>query len=181
MEQQLKELEIKPNKLAFQVALGFSVYTLVLIFLFKLMEIDTQDENMSAATRIISSVLSYVPFVMAVMYVQTKHRADLGGYMTFGRGFSAGFRVGANAGLFIGLLLVLYYKVLDPAALDHLIEVAIEKAGDNEKAIQGIKATVPYMPVFIAFGGAITYTVFGLVVSLIGAALFKKERPLDFN
>lgn len=178
MEQQLKELEIKPNKLAFQVAIGFSIYTLALIFIFKMLGIDTQDQNMSVATRVITSLLSYVPFILGVVYVQTKHKADLGGYITFGRAFSAGFKVGAYAGLFIAILLVIYYKVLDTTALDHVIEIAIDKAGDDEKAIKGIEMTKPYMPVFIAFGGAITYTIFGLVVSLVGAAIFKKEKPL---
>ena len=181
MEQQLKELELKPNKLAFQAAIAFSVYTLVLIYVFKLMGIDNQQENMSIATRIISSVLSYVPFVLAVVYVQTKHREELGGYMSFGRGFSAGFRVGANTGLFVALLLVIYYKLLDPSALDHILDIAAEKAGDDEKAIRGVRLMKPYMPVFIAFGAAMTYTIFGIAVSLVGALLFKKEKPLDFN
>ncbi len=178
MEQQLKELEIKPNKLAFQVAVAFSLYTLALIYIFKLLGIDNQQENMNIATRIISSVLSYVPFVLAVVYTQTKHRTDLGGYMSFGRGFSAGFRVGTNAGLFIAVLLVLYYMVLDPAALDHILEIAADKAGGDEKALRGVRMMKPYMPIFIAFGAAMTYTIFGIVVSLVGAAVFKKEKPV---
>ena len=36
----------------------------------------------------------------------------------------------------------------------------------------------PYMVFFIGFGAAITYTLLGLVVSLIGAAILKNEKPL---
>lgn len=181
MEQQIRELELKPNKLAFQSALYFSLYTLALVYLFKVMGIDNQQENVTVPTRIISSILSYVPFILAIAYTQTTHRKDLGGYMSFGRGFSAGFRVSANSGLFIALLLVLYYMVLDPGALDHIMELAAEKAGDDEKAMRGVRLMKPYMPIFIAFGAAMTYTILGLVISLVGAALFKKERQADLN
>lgn len=181
MEQQLKELELKPNKLAFQAAGLFSIYTLALIYIFKLMGIDNQVENVPAATRIISLVLSYVPFILAVIYVQTKHRTDLGGYMSFGRGFSAGFRVGANAGLFVAVLLVIYYKFLDPSALDHIYDTAMANAGDDANKMRGVRLMKPYMLIFAAFGAAMIYTIFGIAVSLVGAALFKKEKPLDYN
>jgi len=179
MEQQLKELEVKPNKMAFQVALAFAIYTLALIYLFKVLGIDTQEENVSVSTRVISSICSYVPFILGILYVQNKHKEELGGYMTYGRGFSAGFRVSSYAGFFIGLLMILYYKVLDPEALNQLMEISIEKAGEDEKAIRAIKSTIPYMPFLVGFTGAITYTLLGLVISLVGAAFVKKERPLD--
>lgn len=177
MEQELKQMEIKPNKVAFQAAIAFSLYTLALVFIFKLLNIDTQDENISIPTRIISMVCTYVPFVLAVLYAQTKHRTDLGGYITFGRAFSAGFKVAAYSGLFIAVLFVLYYKILDPSALDHAVEMAVEKAGDNEKAAKGAAMMKPYLAIFIGFGAAMTYTIFGLVLSLIGAAILKKDNP----
>jgi flagellar biosynthesis protein FliQ len=181
MDQQLKELEIKPNKLAFQVALGFSLYTLFLMFLFKMLDIDVQSQNVSGATQFISGLLSYVPYILAIFYVQMTHRKQLGGYMSFGRGFSAGFRVGSGAGLFIGLLMILYYKVLDPEAMNHMMDIAIEKANDDENQIKGIEAMRPYMAIMTAFIIAITYTLIGLVISLIGAAIFKKEKPLHYE
>ncbi|MBB5639244.1 hypothetical protein HDF26_000116 [Pedobacter cryoconitis] len=177
MEQQLRQLEIKPNKVAFQAAIAFSLYTLALVFIFKLLNIDTQDEHISVPTRIISMICSYVPFILAILYAQTRHKTELGGYITFGRAFSAGFKVAAYSGLFIAVLFVLYYKVLDPTALDHAVDMAVEKAGDNEKAAKGAAMMKPYLAIFIGFGAAMTYTIFGLVLSLIGAAILKKENP----
>jgi hypothetical protein len=181
MEQQLKEMEIKPNKLAFQVAAAFSVYTIVLIFLFKFLGIDVQEENVPVATKVMSAVLSYLPYVMAILFAQIRHRAELGGYITFGRAFSTGFRVSATAGMFIGLLMILYYKVLDPAALDHVLDIAVEKAGDNDKAIRSVKAMGAYMPIMIGFGAAITYTIYGIIISLVGAAVNKRIAPIKFD
>jgi len=185
MEQQLKELEIKPNKLAFQVAAAFSVYTIVLIFLFKFLGIDVQEENVPVVTKIMSAVLSYLPYVLAILFAQIRHRNDLGGYITFARAFSTGFRVSATAGMFIGLLMILYYKVLDPAALEHILDIAIEKAsesaGDSAKAIRSVKAMGAYMPIMIGFGAAITYTIYGIIISVVGAAVNKRIAPVKFD
>ncbi|CAM4389548.1 Protein of unknown function [Pedobacter westerhofensis] len=185
MEQQLKEMEIRPNKMAFQLAVGFSVYTVVLIFLFKLLGIDIQEQNVPVATKVMSAVLSYLPYVLVILYAQIKHRTELGGYITFGRAFSTGFRVSATAGLFIGLLMILYYKVLDPASLDHILEIAMEKAaetaGDTAKAERSVKAMAPYMPIMIGFGAAISYTIYGLIISIIGAAVNKRIAPIKFD
>lgn len=177
MQQQLKELEVKPNKIAFQAAIAFSVYYLVLLYLLKFLNIDPMQPDMGFATKAIIWVLSYVPFVLAIIFVQNKHKTDLGGYMSFGRGFSAGFKTAAYAGLFLFILILLYYKVLDPSAMAHMLDVAVEQVGDDEKKIEAVKMMGPYMALFAAFGIAITYTVFGLIVSLAGAAVLKKELP----
>ncbi|QNK63066.1 DUF4199 domain-containing protein [Pedobacter sp. PAMC26386] len=177
MEQELREAEIKPNKVAFRAAIAFSLYTLALIFIFKLLHIDTMQQDTNPATKVITTLASYVPFILAIMYAQTTHRTDLGGYITFARAFSTGFKVAAYSGLFIAVLLVLYYKVLDRGAMDHILEVAKDKANGNEQQIKGIEMTRPYMAVITAFFGAITYTILGMILSLIGALIFKKQRP----
>lgn len=181
MEQDLQEAQIKPNKLAFQVALAFAVYTIVIIYILKLLNIDTQQENVSTSTKIISTIVTYVPFLMAIMYTQVKHRADLGGYISYGRAFSTGFKVSSYAGLFAGILMILYYKVLDRDALAHIMSIAEEKAGDNEQSVAAVKTMEPYMGILIAFSAAITYTILGLVISLISSAFIKKDKPLHFE
>lgn len=179
MEQQLKELEVKPNKIAFQAAISFSVYYLVLVYLLKFLNIDPLQQDMGFATKTIIWVLSYVPFVLAIIFVQNKHKGDLGGYLSFGRGFSAGFKTAAYAGLFLFILILLYYKVLDKAAMAHMLDIAVDQVGEDEKKIEAVKMMGPYMALFAAFGIAITYTLFGLIVSLAGAAVLKKELPAD--
>lgn len=179
MQQQLKELEVKPNRIAFQAAIAFSVYYLVLIYLLKFLDIDPMQQDMGFAAKTIIWILSYVPFILAVIFVQNKHKTDLGGYMSFGRGFSAGFKMSAYAGLFLFMLILLYYKVLDPGAMAHMLDVAVDQVGEDESKIKAVKMMAPYMALFAAFGIAITYTLFGLIVSLAGAAVLKKELPAD--
>ncbi|RZL39323.1 MAG: DUF4199 domain-containing protein [Pedobacter sp.] len=175
MEQQILQEEKKPNKLAFQVALGFAFYTLAMIYVFKLIGIDTTSADVPMATKIITFLLSYGVFIMVIYFTQSTHRKELGNYITYGRAFSTGFKVAAYAGLFIGILYAVYFKVLDPSALDKIADTAIEKAGDNEQQIKGVEMMKPYMWIFATFTAAISYTIFGLIVSLITAAIIKRE------
>lgn len=170
--------QYSPNKLAFKSALVYTVYFLVLIYVFKMLGIDQNNPNMTTVEKIVSSTLSYVPFILAILYVQTNFKKELGGYITFGKAFSAGFKVAAYSGLFVGFVLIVYYKFLDREAFEALIDLALQKAGSDAQQVKGIEMTRPYMVFFIGFGGAVSYTLTGLVVSLISAAIIKRDRPL---
>lgn len=178
MEQQIIQEAKKPNLLAFQVAIAFAFYTLALIFILNLIGMGAQGIDAPIWQKALSMVLSYGTFIIAIYYAQYKHKQDLGGYVTYSRAFSTGFKVAAYAGLFIAILMVLYYKVIDPSALQDIIDMQIKAVGDNEQAIKGVQMMSKYMTLMIAFGSALTYTLFGLVISLITAAVVKKERPL---
>lgn len=180
MEQNLKELEKKPNKLALQAAAAFAIYFFVLIFIFKYLGISAQNTHMSTGSKVVSQLLSYVPFFLAIVYVQTNHKKELGDYISFNRAFSAGFKVAAYTGLLLFIVQVLYFYV-DKQAVEELMTAAIDTADGDEQKIKGIEMMRPYMGLFVGFGTAITYTVVGLVVSLIGAAIFKSERPVNYD
>jgi hypothetical protein len=169
-----------PNMLAFKAALMYGIYFLVLLFLFDWMGINTGDPNTTFAEKAITFIASWAPFVLAIIYVQTSFKKDLGGYISFGKAFSTGFKVAAYSGLVLALLMILYYKVLSPAAYQKIIDVALRGAGDDENKRKGIEMMRPYMIAFIGFGAAISYTFFGLLISLVGAAIIKKEPPLAF-
>jgi len=176
MEEQIIQEEKKPNALAFKVAIGFAIYSIALIYILKMIGIDSVNPDLPIAEKIIAMLLSYGVFIAAILYVQTTYKSELGGYITYGKAFSTGFKVAAYAGLFVGLLFILYYKVLDPTALDRIADVAIEQANGDEQKIKGIEMMRGYMWIFTAFGAAIAYTLLGLLVSLITSAILKKER-----
>ncbi|WP_293307960.1 DUF4199 domain-containing protein [Pedobacter sp. UBA5917] len=175
MEQEILQEQKKPNALAFQVAIAFAFYTLALIFTMNLLGVGNK-LDIPVWQKAISFVLSYGVFIVAIYYAQHKHKNELGGFITYGRAFSAGFKVAAYAGLFIGLLMMLYYGVIDKGALQDVLDLQIKAAGDNEQAIKGVNMMSKYMIYMLAFGSAITYTIFGLIVSLITAAVVKKDR-----
>lgn len=175
MEDKTVETVKTPNALAFKSALAYAVYFLVLIYIFKLAGFDQNDPNSSTAEKMMTSLASYLPFILAIVYVQTNFKKDLGGLISFKTAFSAGFKVAAYAGLFIAIVLMLYYKVLDPGAFDRLMDGARAAAAGDETKLKGVEMMKSYMVFFIGFGAAITYTLLGLITSLIGAAVIKKD------
>lgn len=175
MEEQLLQVEKKPNALAFKVAISFAVYSIALIYLLKFLGIDSTNPDLPIAEKIIAMVLSYGVFIAAIIFTQITYKRELGGFITYGRAFSTGFKVAAYSGLFVGLLFILYYKLLDPTALDRIADAAIAQADGDENKIKGIEMMRGYMWIFTAFGAAVAYTILGLIVSLISAAVIKKE------
>jgi len=167
-----------PNALAFKSALAYSIYFLVLIYIFKMAGIDQNNPNSSTAEKLVSSVASYLPFILAIVFVQTNYKKELGGFISFKTAFSAGFKVAAYAGLFIAIVLMLYYKVLDPTAFERLIDNARDAANGDETKLKGVEMMKSYMVFFIGFGAAITYTLLGLIASIIGALVIKNETPV---
>ena len=181
MEQQLLQEEKKPNLLAFQIAVIYAFYSMALTYVSESMGISGADpESTSVGVKALITLLTYVPFVAAILYVQIKHRTELGGRITFGRAFSAGFKMAAYAGLFVGLLTILYYKVISPGSLDKIMDAAIEKADGNEAQLEGMEMMSQYMAPMMAFGIAVTFTLLGLIISLITAAIVKKENNTPF-
>lgn len=181
MEQQLLQEQKKPNLLAFQIALLYSFYSIILTYVSEMMGIGGAGAmEASIGVKILTTFLTYLPFIGAIIYVQTKHRNELGGFITFGRAFSAGFKVAAYSGLFIGILTLLYYKVLSPSSIDNLMDAAIAKAGNDENQIKGIEMMRKYMVFMMMFSVAVTFTISGLIISLISAAIVKRENPNPF-
>ena len=182
MEQQLLQEEKKPNVLAFQIAVIYAFYSMALTYISELMGMGGANaQNASFGLKAFSTLLTYVPFVAAILYVQLKHRTELGGTITFGRAFSAGFKMAAYAGLFIGLLTILYYKVLSPGSMEGILDAAVANADGNEAQLEGLEMMSKYMALMMAFGVAVTFTISGLIISLITAAIVKKENVSQFG
>lgn len=176
MEQQLLEQQKSPNTLAFQAALALSFYILILTFAMDKMGYGAtlEAKDISIGFVLLSTVLNKGPFIFAICYVQVKHKSELGGFLSYGRAFSCGFRVASYASIFIAFFLLLYYKVLSPDSLDNIIEHGAAKMGVNAEEISEtmLKKNI-YMTMF---GVVIGNTLIGIFISLITAAIIKKDR-----
>jgi hypothetical protein len=167
-----------PNatKVATKWALINALTGIVITYLFQFMNIDQA-----------SSVkyLSYIPFIVFLFLAQKEFRDELGGYISFGDAFSAGFRFSVFTGLILAVFIYLYLAILSPEVFakamatsettmrekNNMSDDQIEKAMDIAKK---------WGPVLGAFFAAIGYAVCGAIIALIGAAIFKKERsPYD--
>jgi len=172
------EIQVKPNptKVATKWALIYSITAIVITYAIQL----TNTPQDSPA-----KYLTYIPFIAFMFLAQKEFRDQLGGYMTFGNGFSAGFRYSVFAGLIMGVFTYIYFAILSPAVWEQIVEVSRTKmeAQNNlstEQIDKAMDITRKWGPVFGAFGVAIMSAIIGAILALIGAAIFKKElSPLE--
>lgn len=165
----------KPNatKVATKWALIYILTTIVITYLFQILNID-QNSGFK--------YLAYIPFIAFLLLAQKEYRDQLNGFLTFGEGFSSGFRFSIFSGLLLAIFTYLYLGILSPQILDQAMnqqQAQLEKQGLSQEQIEsGIQIGKKYGAIFGAFGAAIFLAVFGAIVSLIGAAIFKKEKSL---
>ena len=165
----------KPNatKVATKWALIYILTSIVITYLFQILNID-QNSGFK--------YLVYIPFIAFLLLAQKEYRDQLNGFLTFGEGFSSGFRFSVFSGLLLAIFTFLYLGILSPQILDQAMnqqQAQLEKQGLSQEQIDnGIQIGKKYGAFFGAFGVAIFLAVFGAIVSLIGAAIFKKEKSL---
>ncbi len=128
--------------------------------------------------------LGVILFIVFMLITQKEYKDQLGGYMTFGQGFSAGFRYAVYAGLLAGVFSYIYFGILSPDVFAKMMEpqrAAMEQKGMDAAAIEkAMQITLKYGALLAAFGAAIGDTIIGALAGLIGAAIFKKEKsPAD--
>ena len=173
----MEALVTKPNptKIATKWALIYTLTAIVFTYIFQFMNLEQKSPI---------QYLVYIPFIAFLMLTQKEFKDSLGGYITFGTAFSAGFRYAIFVGLFLGVFMAIYLWILSPEVLDKSLEASraeMEKRemseAEIEKAMGIAKMIGPWAAAFVS---AIIYAIAGAIVALIGASIFKKERsPFD--
>jgi hypothetical protein len=164
-----------PTKIATKWAVISALTSILITYAFQLLNVE-QDSPVK--------YVSLIPFVIFLMLAQKEFKDANNNYITFGEGFSTGFRYAIFSGLIMAVFIYIYLAFLNPGLLERAMDLQREKMheqglsdGDIDKAIGFGKKLGP---VFGAFGTAIFDAILGVVFGLIGAAIFKKERsPFD--
>lgn len=141
-------------------------------------------ENQNNPTNWIASLLNWGVMIGAMVMAMKKHREDLGGYMTFGRGFSVGFWASLIMALITAVWTYLFFTVVAPDLMGVITEAAREnmlKQGQSEEQVdQAMQYTTMFMnpaifTVFAAIGTLLT----GIIISLITAAIMQRKPPMN--
>src|SRR5690606_25365005 len=127
--------------------------------------------------------LGYLPFVICLFLAIKEHRdQDLSGHITFGRGFSTGFKYSSFLSMLMGLFMLIYLKWLNADVFTDGLILAENQMIDQGKSSEEIEMAMgmahKWGPYFAAVTTAIMYTLSGAVVSIICAAILKKEAPV---
>ena len=172
------EKRITPNstKIATKWALIYTATAIVITYGTELLSLDP-----NSAVK----YLTFLPFIAFLCIAQTEFREELGGYITYGNAFSAGFRYALFSGLLIGIFTYLYFAYLSPAMWEKVLEATQTGMEEKDTPSEQIDKTMEFMRsswgmIMGAFSSAVMYAIMGAIISLITAAIFKKERsPYD--
>jgi len=125
--------------------------------------------------------LSIVIFA-ACIYIFTKQYRDnvQNGTLTYGEGFQIGLLTGIFASIIISFFVYIEVIFIDPTIIDKQLEIAQEnmlKRGIPEEQMeQAIEITKKFMtPVWMAVLSILQLTFFSTIISLITAAILKKQ------
>jgi uncharacterized membrane protein len=165
-----------PSSVAIKWALIGFLASVVLTYVIQFLNLDVNSPV---------KYLSYVFFIAFLLLGQKEFKDKLGGFMTFGQGFVEGLLFSVFYGILVAIFTYIYFSILSPAVWAQAMDVAqknLEAKGtlssDQIETAMNFsrKFGILVAVVIIAIGTPF----FGAIISLIGAAIFKKERsPLD--
>lgn len=131
-------------------------------------------------------------FLSVILYIVASYRAikehrdiDLGGGISFGRAFFTGFVAAVTAGVIGAVFAIVYINFIDPDSIEKSMEMAadmMERMGASEDDIDQAMAEAEEKasnPISLFIQNAGTSMFFGIVCSLILAAIMKKETSIS--
>jgi hypothetical protein len=167
----MEQLASTPRKVATKWSL---IYILTAIVITYVIEITKMDPNSPV------KYLGYIPLIAFLLLAQKELKDQSGGYIKFGDAFMAGFLYGLFAGIMFGIFLYIYLTILSPEVFIRTVDAQRDamaaKGLSSEQVDKAIEITKKYGAIIGAVGVAIWYLILGIIISLIGAAIFKKER-----
>jgi len=150
------------------------ITSIVITYIFQLTNVDQSSPI---------KYLSSIPFIIYLFLAQKEYKDQSGGYISFNKAFSTGFKYAIFSGLIIAVFTYLYLAFLSPQIYDKIMDQAQQQLTDKgQLSSDQIDTTMEFMRKFglisTAVGLVIFDTIIGGILALIGAAIFKKERPL---
>jgi hypothetical protein len=126
--------------------------------------------------------ISWLIFIGFCFLAEKEYRDQLGGFVTFGGAFGAGFRFSLFTGLLTALFTYIYLTYLSPETLQKVISAQETKLTEQGQSQEIIDKSTDFMTkhgvLTITVSAAIGTLVIGCIISLICAAILKKERTV---
>ncbi|MDO3627708.1 DUF4199 domain-containing protein [Mucilaginibacter sp. BT774] len=134
----------------------------------------------------VNSPVKYVTYVFLIVFLllaQKEHRDKLGGYIKFGDAFVTGLLYGIFAGVLTAVFVYIYLSILSPEifaqAIDQQRQAMVDSGKMSSDQIDhAMDIAKKYGPILGAIVTVFLYAILGVIVGLIGAAIFKKEPSI---
>jgi len=168
------ETTVNQNKIVLKWTIISVITSIVITYIFQFTNVD-QSSGIK--------YLSYIPFIVYLFLAQKEYKDQLGGYISFGQAFSTGFKYAIFSGIILAIFTYLYLSILSPQVYEKAMVDAQQKLTDqgqlsSEQIDSAMEITRKYGVLIGTFGSIIGSAVIGAILGLIGAAIFKNERPL---
>lgn len=161
-----------PSKVAIKWALISFLVSIILTYAFQFLNLDTNSPV---------RYISYIFFIAFLLLGQKEFKDQLGGFITFGQAFVEGLLFAVFSGIMAAIFTYIYFSFLSPSVWDQAMAASQQKleAAGNLSSAQiesAMTITKKYGIIIATVGIMIGTPIMGAIVSLIGAAIFKKER-----
>jgi len=121
--------------------------------------------------------------VAGVVWGQFEYRNKvLGGFITYGKAFSAGFMITLFSGIFLIIYNFVFYQVIAPDTIDQIIEIQRQTLVESnpqmtdEQIEQSMEVASRFSsPLMLIIWGFVSQLVIGAIVCLITSIFVKKE------
>ena len=130
----------------------------------------------------ISLAISIAGLVLAMRDYRTLN----GGFMSYGEGLSVGTLTAGVSGLLSSLFSVFYTTVIDTGAMERMTDRVREQSEESGLSDEQIDQQISILEMFQSPGlsfafGVISAVIFGLLLSLVIAAIMRRNRVNPFE
>lgn len=129
--------------------------------------------------------VSYLIVIGVLIWAMLNYRDKVNdGYMSYGTGVGLGFLTALIGGVIGAVFTYVLMAFIDPSLPETLLNAALEEAVQKSPEIEGNLEMVEGMmrkmmsPGVLAISGIIGSAIGGVIISLILAAIFKKDKPM---
>src|SRR4030095_2135044 len=168
---------METEKSAMSTAFKYAIITALAIFILSIiLYITNLYLNQSA------SYISYLVLLVGLVFaVKNRRDKDLGGYITYGEAFKTGFLFSVITTIIVTVFSFIMMQFIATDMIDNILKTTeqrmIDKGMTDDQVTMAMNFTRRLMtPGWLALIGVVFFTLVGLVLSLIVAAVFKKER-----
>jgi hypothetical protein len=128
------------------------------------------------------SYLGDIPFIAFLCLSQIEYRKQLSGFMTYGQGFIEGLLFSVFNSILAAIFIALYVSILSPDVWQKYIDTQqaayVQRGMSSDQIDTAMELLRKYGVLFVTVGALFGGTIVGIIISLITAAIFKKERTL---
>lgn len=129
------------------------------------------------------SSLSFVFMLVAIVLAMKDFKEKNGGFMTYGEGLGLGSLTSAVMGLLSSAFTMFYIQFIDNTllaqGLDQVREDMEKRGMDDAQIDQAMELSQKFMSPGVVFVmGVIGYVVMGFIVTLIIAAIMRRDKPV---